>query len=224
MKHSAKAFLELECIIGHTFQSPSLLKQALMHPSVRQGPFQRLEFLGDRVLGLIMAQWLYEQYPKESEGGLTKRLAQLVKKETLLDIAQEIHLSDYVSTDSLFAYTTRIMADVCEALIGAIYLDAGLEAAQNMIHKLWGDKIQQTPHDFVDAKSALQEYLQSHKYPLPLYRLQSQEGPSHAPIFHIELLVQGIAPFYGKGASKKEGEQNAAKCALQFFQTKAPLE
>ena len=217
-REDQKSIKTLEQRLSYTFQDRSLLEKALTHPSAGGLPFQRLEFLGDRVLGLIIAEWLYELFPNDFEGHLTKRLANMVNRSALNRVALSIDLSEYIVSDTKMAYHSRVMADCCEALLGAIYLDSGLDAVKTVIRMIWKpflDAHESTPA--IDAKSALQEYLQGIKYPLPQYRLISQSGPSHSPVFHIRLDINNGEYFTGMGQSKREAEQMAAQCALNFY-------
>ena len=213
-KHPISA---LEQILCYTFQDRTLLEKALTHPSAGGLRFQRLEFLGDRVLGLTIAHWLYELFP-DDEGYLTKRLANMVNRSALNRVAETLNLSQYIISDTEMAYHSRVMADCCEALLGAIYLDSGLMAAQTVIRTVWEPLLDDhaTP-PAVDAKSALQEYLQGLKRPLPQYHLMSQSGPSHNPVFNIRLDINKTQSFTGTGQSKREAEQIAAQVALNFY-------
>ena len=214
--HFSQNLTTLEKRIGYTFQDKDLLQGALNHPSAGGKLFQRLEFLGDRVLGVVMACWLYDFFPHEEEGDLAKRLAYMVKRETLTKVAKDIDLSLCISYDGCPSYQGRIMGDTCEALIGAMYLDGGIDPVTRVVKKLWEPFLshQETPP--IDAKSALQEYLQSQKKGLPVYKDFSQKGPSHCPIFQIELVINESERFVGEGKSKRQAEQQAAQKALAY--------
>jgi len=203
--------------IGYDFQDKNLLQGALNHPSAGGDVFQRLEFLGDRVLGLIIAHWLYSLFLKEDEGALAKRLAYMVKRETLTQVAKNLDLSSLVISEGCPSYQSRIMGDTCEALIGAIYLDGGLEIATRIVKKLWEPFVSHQESPPIDAKSALQEYLQSQKKGLPIYKDLSQTGPSHCPVFQIELIISPSERFIGEGKSKRQAEQHAAQKALSSY-------
>ncbi|MDI9639795.1 ribonuclease III [Geitlerinema splendidum] len=201
-----------EANLNYQFKNPSLLKKALTHPSALppgQGvDFERLEFLGDRVLGLVMARWLFEKFSKESEGSLATRFANLVRKETLLKVASAIQLEDVMvmkdeTSSSQKKRLETLLADGCEALIGALYLDDGLEIAQVFIHHFWEPFLEENLPPPQDPKSALQEWVQSQGKKHPQYELISSSGPAHAPDFIIEVSVEGLAPARGKGSSKK---------------------
>jgi ribonuclease-3 len=207
----------IEDRINYTFQDPALLDQALTHPSCGGTFFQRLEFLGDRVLGLTIAQWLLDEFPNDPEGALTKRLANMVNRTALNRIAHSLDLGYYVKSDTESTRNSRVMADTCEAILGAIYLDTGLGSAQSVIKKLWINLLHECSLPPIDAKSALQEYLQGEKRPLPLYTLVGQRGPSHQPIFETRLDIAPDTSFTGTGQSKRDAEQQAAQCALDYY-------
>jgi ribonuclease-3 len=208
----------IESRLSYTFQDRNLLEKALTHPSAGGLFFQRLEFLGDRVLGLTIAQWLCEQFPNDPEGNLTKRLANMVNRTALNRVAQSLNLSLHIISDTETAYNSHVMADSCEALLGAIYLDTGLASAQTVIQTLWAPLLDEhTAPPSIDAKSALQEHLQGEKRPLPMYTLVSQAGPSHNPVFKIRLDIDAADHFMGTGKSKRDAEQHAAQCALNHY-------
>jgi ribonuclease-3 len=210
--------LSLETALNYTFHDSILLEKALTHPSAGGKAFQRLEFLGDRVLGLTIAQWLYDGFPEDPEGLLTKRLANMVNRNALHRIALSLQLEKHITADTETLCNSRVMADACEAILGAIYLDTGLESAQRVIRKLWLPLWEEnTASPIADSKSALQEYLQGEKRPLPIYRLISQTGPSHQPFFETCLEISPQEQFIGSGSSKRESEQNAAQMALDHY-------
>ncbi|MDK3160002.1 ribonuclease III [Kamptonema cortianum] len=215
-----------EANLNYQFKNPSLLKKALTHPSALppgQGvDFERLEFLGDRVLGLVMARWLFEKFSKESEGSLATRFANLVRKETLLKVASAIQLEDVMvmkdeTSSSQKKRLETLLADGCEALIGALYLDDGLEIAQVFIHHFWEPFLEENLPPPQDPKSALQEWVQSQGKKHPQYELISSSGPAHAPDFIIEVSVEGLAPARGKGSSKRLAEKDAAQEMLKMI-------
>jgi ribonuclease-3 len=207
----------IENRIAYKFHDPVLLDHALNHPSCGGKFFQRLEFLGDRVLGLTIAQWLYEQFPNDPEGSLTKRLANMVNRSALNRVAQGLDLSHYVKYDTENTPNSRVMADACEAILGAVYLDSGFASAQSIIKKLWAGLLDESSTPPIDAKSALQEYLQGEKRPLPTYTLIGQKGPSHQPVFQTRLDIAPDESFTGTGLSKRDAEQQAAQCALDHY-------
>ena len=216
---------ELERRLGYRFKDSALLEQALTHSSMsgaggdRLSSNERLEFFGDRVLGLVIAQLLFQRFPDEREGELARRHAALVRKEALARIAIEAGLGDCVrmsrgEDDAGGRENPGLLADACEAVIGAIYLDGGLEAAAEFVHGYWQALVDEDPTPPKDAKTMLQEWAQGRGLALPKYRETAREGPPHAPIFSVEVVVSGIAPVTGVGPSKRAAEQSAADLAL----------
>lgn len=208
--------------IGYRFKNPHLLAQALVHPShgasQKAKTFQRLEFLGDRVLGLVIAERLYRLFPREQEGELAKRLAALVCRETCHRVAEIIDLKSALSieTGELYAHGS-VLADALEALIGAIYLDNGLEAAQNFILEHWQAEIQQGKNPPLDPKTALQEWVQHRLKKTPYYETLAIAGPDHIPTFHVRVSVEGYGQTEATGPSKKHAEQASARLFLERF-------
>jgi len=208
--------------LGHRFQNATLLHQALTHPSAAgpQAPsYERLEFLGDRVVGLIIADLLIQRFPREAEGALARRHAALVRRETLAQVAEALALGDHV----IFARGEReagtggnpaILADAMEAVIGALFLDGGLAAASGFVVPFWTPLMEADDTPPQDAKTALQEWAQGRGLPLPAYREVDRQGPDHAPRFTVEVVVEGEAPARGRGASKRLAEQAAAEDLL----------
>ena len=212
---------ELEQILEHRFREPSLLNAALTHPSASgaaQGPhtYERLEFLGDRVLGLVMAELLLARYASDDEGALTRRLVALVRREAVLTVAESIGLGRFLRTASKAGVRERdtALADGCEALIGALYLDGGLPVAASFVRRTWAPLVEAMAEAARDAKTALQEWLQGRGEGLPHYRIVAQEGPPHRPVFTVEVDVEGRLPATGTGTSKREAEQKAAAAML----------
>ena len=206
--------------IPYQFHDESLLKNALTHPSMSRSQkvsdFERLEFLGDRVLGLIIAQIVYERYPNEKEGDLAKRFAALVCREACLDVAQQIHLSEFLNASLAdTSPNSVILADAVEALIGAIYLDGKLEAATTFIHTYWIPLLEKDIRPPKDPKTALQELAQSKSLgSVPIYEILDHSGPAHTPTFTVRVYVSGFGEAIGTGASKRQAEQMAAKALL----------
>ena len=209
--------------IGHNFGQPGLLERALTHsstlanapPDAVDKSYERLEFLGDRVLGLIAADMLVAAFPDENEGQLARRHVALVRMEALARVAQEIGLGQYLNLakseeDSGGRDNPATLADACEALIGALYVDGGLDAARRFVVSAWQALLSETPIPPKDAKTALQEWAQGRGLPLPNYREVSREGPDHGPIFTVEVAVTGYDPVQGQGPSKRIAEQRAA--------------
>ena len=211
----------LEQIVDHRFADPSLLRAALTHPSAAgaaRGPYsyERLEFLGDRVLGLVVAELLLARYPADHEGALTRRLVALVRREAVLAAAQAIDLARFLRSATSAGSKERdtALADGCEALIGAIYLDGGLPAAARFVQRIWAPLVDAAAEPARDPKTALQEWVQGRGEPLPEYRIVAQEGPAHRPMFTVQVQLEGHAPVLGSGSSKREAEQMAAATIL----------
>jgi ribonuclease-3 len=216
--------------LGHVFKNTELLQAALTHPSVagsRQhkkdeaSPYERLEFLGDRVLGLVIAEWLYTEFPDAREGELAKRHAALVNRDACRVIALEIGLGDYLrlahGEDAVSSPHKNLvtLSDALEALIGALYLDAGLKAAEKFIRHYWRQMAMETKATPVDAKSTLQEWAQGHGLPLPAYKVLANSGPAHAPHFIVEVTVKGKAAVTAEGSSKRAAEKAAAELLIK---------
>ncbi|MFZ5608826.1 MAG: ribonuclease III [Pseudomonadota bacterium] len=205
---------------GHRMADAALLAEALTHPSIdKQRSYERLEFLGDRVLGLVIAQWLFEAYPDEPEGRLATRLAALVRRESLAAVARAIDLGGHL----ILAPSARgegagekasVLADSCEALIGALYRDGGMAAARGFIQAAWDPLMAAGPGARKDAKTRLQEWAQGRGLALPVYREVARAGPDHAPEFTIGVAVEGLGETSATGRSKREAEQKAAKLML----------
>lgn len=207
---------KLEKIIGHKFSRQDLLQGALTHSSTGADKnYERLEFLGDRVLGLLIAETLFEKFPDEAEGDLAKRLAALVQGELLAEIAAEIDLGSYMNFSEAEAQAggaenTNIIADSLEAVIGALYLDAGLEKCRELIGRLWADRFYQMKAPPMHPKTRVQEWAQGAGLPLPEYKITGQSGPDHAPVFDVMLSVQGFKPVTAQGKSRQAAEKEAA--------------
>lgn len=211
----------LEEKIGYVFRDKKLPERAMTHSSTGDPyNYERLEFLGDRVLGLVMAQTLFETFPGESEGGLAKRHSALVQGRTLSVIAAMNKLGDHVimadsERDAGGGDNENILSDALEALLGAVYLDGGLEPARALILRLWGDTIHTLNDAPQDPKTELQEWVQARALPLPEYVIVSQTGPDHAPLFVIEVRVQGETPVQADGPSRRQAEKTAARDMLR---------
>jgi ribonuclease-3 len=178
----------------------------------KKNDFERLEFLGDRVLGLAIAEMLYKEHQKEKEGELAKRFASLVSKESCTHVAESINLLSYLSVIKVdIVPHSSILADAMEALLGAIYLDGGFDAVKKTIHHLWKDLLNQTIQTSKDFKSVLQELSQSHKKGLPKYDVIEMTGPAHAPIFIVRVTIEDMGSEEAQGATKKQAEQFAAE-------------
>lgn len=215
----------IEVWIEHQFRDPDLLVEALTHPSAsrRRGKVlrnnQRLEFLGDRVLGLIVAHLLIARFPQEEEGPLSRRHAALVRRETLAEIAGDFGLGDLLTfAKSEEAGNGRInpsiLADALEALIGALYLDGGLAPAEHFIRIRFEPHIQRMGQPPRDSKTALQEWAQGRGLDLPTYTLLKTSGPAHAPRFDVQVTLADYPPTAASAKSKRQAEQAAAKALL----------
>ena len=209
--------------LGHRFRNPSLIARALTHASADAARSnERLEFLGDRVLGLAIAERLHALYPDDPEGVLALKLNALVRRETCAAVADTAGLSEHLILASAEAGSggrkkSAILAGVCEAVIAALYLDGGMKAARAFVDRYWADAIAALTADMRDAKTALQEWAQArkgHDRSAPVYRQTAREGPDHAPLFTVAVEVAGEDPATGEGRSKREAEQAAAKAML----------
>lgn len=228
---SAEQRAELERLAGHAFADPAMLDRAMTHSSAVPGDAarlsnERLEFLGDRVLGLAAAGELIKRFETEREGGLAPRLNALVNRVTCAEIAEAIGLGEFLLLDGAErarggAARQSILANAMEALIGAIYLDGGLASAEAFVAKHWKAAFKSLSETPQDPKSRLQEELQGKGRPAPVYRQTSREGPDHAPVFKVEVMVEGEAPATGEGASKQAAERAAASAMLTVLGVEA---
>ncbi len=215
----------LEKKIDLKFKNKNLLIQALTHKSFNPNENnEKIEFLGDRVLGLVIAKKLLEIYPEEKEGILDKKFASLVNKKTCLDIAKNINLASYIRTfnpyNKKIKIEDKIISDCCEALIGSIYLDKGFSIVEKTILNLWKDHIEKSVVTEIDAKTKLQELTLKNFKKLPVYKLISNTGPRHKPIFKVGVKLPYTKYFIASGKSKKEAEQNAAIECLKITNKK----
>ena len=201
------------------FKNKSLMVTALTHKSANQkANNEKLEFLGDRVIGLVLSKKLFDLYPNETEGVLDKKFANLVKQKTCCDIAWLIGIQDYIiigNKKKINKNDEKILCDCCEALIGAIYIDRGFDFVRNYILKIWKKNIDKSDITILDSKTKLQEYsLKSYKK-LPFYHLISTIGPRHNPIYKISVSIVGTKQYIGVGHSKQEAEQDGASKLLK---------
>ena len=215
---------DLENRLAYKFDDHNLLEAALTHASAAgdASTYERLEFLGDRVLGLLIADFLMRRHPGEKEGDLARRLAALVDRKSLAKIAAQLDLGAFLrlSPGEEVAGVSRnatVLADVMEAVIGAIYRDGGLEAAKPIVERLWLPLAGRNIEPPVDVKTALQEFVQQNGGGLPCYREISRTGPDHQPVFTMEVSVEGAKPVCGQGASKKAAERAAAEAMFKIL-------
>ena len=208
--------------IGHRFRNPELLVQAVTHASLSsptRPDNQRLEFLGDRVLGLVMSEALLSADNTASEGQLAPRFNALVRKETCADVAREIKLGDVLKLgrSEMMSGGRRkdaLLGDGLEAVIAAVYVDAGFEAAQKLVKRLWNTRISQVEDDARDAKTALQEWAQARGMAPPRYIEQDRKGPDHQPVFTVEVRLDNDASETAEAGTKRAAEQAAARALL----------
>jgi ribonuclease-3 len=212
----------LEARLGYNFRQPERLAQALTHSSAaerRVESNERMEFLGDRVLGLVVAEMLLETFADEEEGDLGYRFTALARREALARVARDIDLGGYIrlsegERDTGGAEKDGVLANACEAVIAALYQDGGLDPAAAFIRAYWRPMLEEDPNPRKDPKTALQEWAQAAGRPLPQYRVISREGPDHAPEFTVEVSLAGEDAVTGTGAAKRAAEQAAAETLL----------
>jgi ribonuclease III len=217
----------LQSLLGYSFVRPDLLSRALTHSSAAAGgsaeeprSYERLEFLGDRVLGLLVADMLDLRFPKAPEGELSRRLARLVSGEACADVAREMQLAKYLRMgDSIRKGDSRatagVLADACESVLGAVYRDGGLEPARAIVERFWRPRLEEMVGPLRDAKTELQEWAHRRGFDTPAYSEILRSGPDHAPQFEIEVSVGTIQPVRASGRSKREAEHEAAAILLR---------
>jgi ribonuclease-3 len=213
----------LEAVLGHAFSDRAHLATALTHMSAQSErllSYQRLEFLGDRVLGLAVADMLFRQFPRAEEGDLSRRLADLVRKETCAEVAQGWNVGAFMrlGEGEILGGARKnraILADACEAIIGAVFLDGGYEAARALVERSFGERLARPPRPLRDAKTTLQEWAQGQGYATPTYRERGRSGPDHAPVFRVAAQIAGLADAEAEGPSKRLAEQAAAEAFLR---------
>jgi ribonuclease III len=222
----AAARATLEQHLGHRFRDPAVLDQALTHVSALSGEaarlnsYQRLEFLGDRVLGLIVADMLYEAFPDVPEGELSRRLAELVRAETCAEVAEAMRAGEAIRLGAGEAASggrrkRALLADVCEAVVAAVYLDGGYPAARALVERYWRERMMNPRRPLRDAKTKLQEWAQGRGLPIPVYRETARSGPDHHPLFRVDVLVEGLSAAGAEGRPKRAAEQAAAEAMLR---------
>jgi ribonuclease-3 len=225
-RRAKPSFAALEERLGYKFGNSALLEQAMTHVSAinsgksRSESYQRLEFLGDRVLGLSVSEMLFVHFPKASEGEMSRRLAELVRLETCAEVAADWGLADWLRLGAGEASTggarkAAILGDICEALIGAVFVDGGYTPARALVEKGWAQRMQQPRRPLRDPKTALQEWAQARGKAPPVYREIDRAGPAHKPEFTIAVDVEGYASIEARGASKRVAEQAAARAFMQ---------
>jgi ribonuclease-3 len=226
MSGRGDALQGLQSRIGHQFTDLALLDTALTHGSALEGrvpptaSYQRLEFLGDRVLGLIVAEMLLEAFPKAPEGELAQRFSDLVRNETCAEVALDLDLGDAIrlgggEDQSGGRRKAAILGDVCEAVIGALYLDGDLAAARRFVEANWRTRMVAWQGRLRDAKTTLQEWAQGRGLPAPIYAIIDRTGPDHAPSFTVEVTVEPLQSGRGDGRTKRDAEQLAAAEVLR---------
>lgn len=220
----ARKYADLEAALGHKFKDRKLLERALTHASVRSVASnrldnERLEFLGDRVLGLAVAEMLHGALPDHQEGELARYFNRLVRGATCAVVGREVGIGKHLILSESEANAggrdkDTILADAVEAVLGAVFVDGGFDAGREAVSRLWGDRFELNANAFVDAKSTLQEWAQGRGMPLPKYVEISRDGPDHAPRFVAEVRIKGVKAAQGRGASKRHAEQAAASTML----------
>jgi ribonuclease-3 len=223
---SAKAIMAgIEQRLGHKFADMSLLTTAFTHVSAlkssrgRGDSYQRLEFLGDHVLGLVVSDMLYRAFPKADEGELSKRLADLVRKETCIDVAKSLDLLEGIKLGAVGAgagarLRSSVLGDICEAVIGAVYLDGGYAAAAAFVERNWLERMRKPVRPLRDPKTVLQEWAQGKGLPTPVYREVERTGPHHDPRFRVAVELPGLDVSEGVGGSKRAAEKAAASAMI----------
>ena len=211
---------DLEKILQIKFKNKKILEKSLIHKSLDPiNNNEKLEFLGDRVLGFVISKNLYEIYPEETEGALDKKFASLVNKNMCLSIANKLNLSKFIKTNTNktnnYKPENKIISDTCEAIIGAIFLDQGIKVVENFILKIWNEYIENTKETKIDSKTMLQEFSLKKYKVLPKYTLLKTKGPKHKPVFHVQVKIKSSKSIDGIGSSKKLAEQDAATSLLR---------
>ena len=217
----------LEAALGHVFKDRGLVQVALTHASALEGQdYERLEFLGDRVLGLILANECFHSYPNDDEGQLSMRLHALARQSALVEIAHEIDLAPLIRAQPGMDVSRNksILSDVVESLIAALYLDAGIHAAETFVLRYWSFETGPISHREKDAKSRLQEAAMQHGLNLPKYRLVERTGPDHAPQMTYEVQLDGLVPVKATAGNRKSAEQQAATMLLEQLNAAPQLE
>ncbi|SCW44950.1 RNAse III [Sphingobium faniae] len=210
----------LKALIGRAPRDPAAFTQALTHGSAHAANYERLEFLGDRVLGLLIAEWVYKRFSSEPEGKLSRRFNALVSGETCADVARAAGVSAHLilgkqARDDGANDSDNVLGDVMEALIGALYLEGGLDEARALVHRLWGDRVDTQTSAPRHPKSALQEWAAANKRKPPEYVTTDRSGPHHALRFTVSVSIKGAGEASATGGSKQEAETSAAQALLE---------
>lgn len=210
----------IESALGHRPADIALFARALTHSSHGDADYERLEFLGDRVLGVVAAAWLYRLFADEPEGKLSRRINAIVSRETCAEIGREIGIGPHLrlgkqARDDGAVHSDNVIGDAVEALIGALFLEGGLAAAEHFIHTAWGNRVDAQGQAPKHPKSALQEWAAAHNCRPPVYTLVGRSGPHHAPRFTVGVAIPGRAEAQAEGASKQEAETAAAQTLLE---------
>ena len=210
----------IETTLGHAPRDIGLFRRALTHGSYGSNHYERLEFLGDRVLGLIAGAWLYELFPDEPEGNLSRRLNAIVSRETCAEIGREITVSTHLllgkqARDDGAVESDNVLGDAVEALIGALYLEGGLDTAQAFVRRAWAERVTGQVQAPKHPKSALQEWAAANRCKPPVYTIGARSGPHHAPRFTVSVAIPNRAEASAEGSSKQEAETAAARALLE---------
>lgn len=219
---SSSDLAAVEALLGYRFKNRALLQQALVHRSHggEGTSYERLEFLGDRVLGVIVAEQLYARFPSEAEGPLARRFVALVRAETLARVAADLKLGENLvlsrgEEDAGGRQNPALLSDACEAVIGAVFLDGGFEAARTLVAGRWEPLMEESVAPPQDARTALQEWAQRRGRPLPTYETLEASGPGHNLVFTVQVSVEGLPPATATGASKRAAAKAAAETLLR---------
>jgi ribonuclease-3 len=213
----------ISTLLHHKPKDLSLFEMALTHSSARSENYERLEFLGDRVLGLVIASWLYERFPDEPEGKLSQRYNMLVARETCGEIGRELGLPALIrlgkqAREDRANWSENVVGDVVEAVIGALFLEAGFETAEKFVRRTWAPLIEEQRRAPKHPKSALQELAASRDLPNPAYDILSRTGAHHAPRFTVRVSIRNLGEAEAEGSSKQEAETEAAKALVSTLQ------
>jgi ribonuclease-3 len=215
---------KLQQNLQYTFSNIKLLQQALTHSSVTRNEhfnYERLEFLGDRVLGMTIAAMLYKMFPNDTEGSLAQRYVKLVCADAVAEVVKKMHINDYILVaDDTARHSINVLCDVGEAVIGAIFLDSSVENAMSFVERNWNMMIDSDFGSSKDFKTRLQERFHSEHLASPVYEMVSKEGSEHQPVFKVRVVMNDEFSAYGSGKNKKAAEQQAAENLLHILDSK----